>query len=162
MKKVVKKEQITNLIESTMKQAGIITEASSCETDYMGDEYYGSFGEMGDWYDINDQPYEMDNETEWEEAEYQSYEDFINSPYGQDPNNRFGFHMSDNPSDSERLFNAYRDKFGPLRVRTRRGGVDPVQESVKKLSKDASKKNIITENVQKEIDMFNKLINYKY
>lgn len=39
---------------------------------------------------------------------------------------------------------------------------DVVAESVKKLSKDASKHNIISENLKGDLSKFNKIINYKY
>lgn len=39
---------------------------------------------------------------------------------------------------------------------------DVVSESVKKLSTEASKHNIISENLKKDLNKFNKIINYKY
>ena len=40
--------------------------------------------------------------------------------------------------------------------------MDVVEESVNKLSKSASKPNVITENLKSDLDKFNKIINYKY
>ena len=40
--------------------------------------------------------------------------------------------------------------------------IDVVSESVKKLSSEASKHNIISENLKKELNKFNNIINYKY
>jgi hypothetical protein len=39
---------------------------------------------------------------------------------------------------------------------------DVVEESVNRLAKDASKHNIITENVKNDLERFNKIMNYKY
>ena len=168
MSKIIKKKQITTLIEATMKQAGLITEDASCgmkdETSYMGEDlgdYYGSFGNSGEWFAPNDSRFDMSDDQDWEEAEYESYQDFVNSPYGRsNPNKMWSIHPE--AYGSEKFFNQYKDKYGPLRVRTRNSVMDPVQESVKKLAKNASKKTIISENLKKEIDSFNKLINYKY
>jgi hypothetical protein len=40
--------------------------------------------------------------------------------------------------------------------------MDVVAESVNKLANDASEHNIISENLKKDLESFNKIINYKY
>ena len=39
---------------------------------------------------------------------------------------------------------------------------DVVEESINRLSREASKHNIITENVKSDLERFNKIMNYKY
>ena len=203
MSKIIRKKDITNLVESTMKQAGYILESSDSELDevrahvttpkseinreekkkadkkYFDDkesgknpkkpdykkldedlgDYYGGFSGGNDWYDKEDYLYDMTDDDDWDEVEYESYEDFANSPYRQDPNNKWSIHP--NYREGETMFNDYMGANGPFRVRSRRIN-DVVQESVNKLAKEASKKNIISENLKKELASFNKIINYKY
>lgn len=181
MSKIIKKNDITKLVESTMIQAGLLKESDE-------NEFYGSHGNSGKWFSSNDEPYDMNDDEEWDEVEYTNYQDYANSPH----NNKHWYNGSSNPRDSETFFNRERDfntefrdeeMFNPLtgknykqktpkltptdkpnnlRVRTRRQNTDPVTESVNKLVKDASKHNIITENIKNDLEKFNKIMNYKY
>jgi ribosomal protein S18 acetylase RimI-like enzyme len=86
---------------------------SEPEEDYMDDEYYGSF-DGSDWYNQKD---ELTDTTkgEWEVEEFGSFEDFKNSPYGQDISNKWSTHP--NYDSGEKYFNMYKDKFGPIKIK---------------------------------------------
>ena len=92
MSKIIKKSDITNLVESTMIQAGILKE-DDVETTEIVDE--------------NEELTEVDEVEEGEE-------------------------------------------------------LDVVAESTKRLANDASEHNVISENLKKDLNSFNKIINYKY
>ena len=157
--------------------------------DVNENEFYGSHGNSGKWYSSNsDDQYDMNGDEEWDEVEYENYEDYANSPH----NNKWWYNGSSNPKASKDLFNRERNNntefhdevmFNPLtgknykqnvpkltpvnkpnklKVRTRRQNTDPVTESVNRLVKDASKHNIITENIKNDLERFNKIMNYKY
>jgi len=112
MSKIVKKADLDVLIESTLKKAGI----KIIKEDNIGD-YYLSSGNTNKWFDKNDSSYDMQGE-DWEEESYDNFEDWSNSPYGQDTEYKGNF----NPRvrDSEKWFNRYRDVNGPVKVRRAR------------------------------------------
>ena len=89
--------------------------------DYMDDDYYGSF-DGKDWYGKNDSRFDMDkslsNGEEWDEESFESFEDLRNSSYGKDNSNKWSIHP--NYSRGESVFNSYKDKFGPMKIRKKR------------------------------------------
>jgi hypothetical protein len=99
MSKIIKKSDITNLVESTMEQAGILKEDEVETTDVVVDE----------------------NEDIEEGVEIEESEEL---------------------DEMEKT--------------------DVVTESTKRLANDASKHNVISENLKKDLESFNKIINYKY
>jgi hypothetical protein len=125
MSKIIKKNDITKLVESTMIQAGLLKEGDS-KPDFLdldkdgdkeepmkkaaneseGDEFYGSHGNSGKWYSSNsDEEYDMNDDEEWDEVEYENYEDYANSPH----NNKWWYNGSSNPKASKDLFNRERN-----------------------------------------------------
>ena len=98
---------------------------SYCGNDYMDDEYYGSF-DGKDWYGRNDSRFDMNkslsNGQEWDEESFESFEDLRNSPYGNDKSNMWSAHPQ--YSKGESFFNSYKDKFGPMKIRKKRGPVN--------------------------------------
>jgi hypothetical protein len=103
MSKIIKKSDITNLVESTMKEAGILKEEEIEATEVVVDE--------------NE---DIEADVEIDEA-------------------------CDDLEESEEVVES-----------------DVVAESVNKLASDASEHNIISENLKKDLESFNKIINYKY
>ena len=160
MSKIVKKKDLDVLIENTMAKAGIIKEEESKlnigKLINEGD-YYGSFGDMGKWYDEQDKEYEMED-GDWDEDEYATWEEYSNSPYGASASNRWSINPSAKSGgwDPEMAFNKYVDAHGPMKVRRRKMTQPDMMES------KSNKKPLINENVQKELDRFNRLSNYTF
>lgn len=102
MSKIIKKSDITNLVEATMKEAGILGESE--DLDMMT--------------------------SEAEEIEVTVSDDETEITHG------------DKEVEIE-------DK-------------ETVEESVNRLAEQASKHNIISENLKKDLESFNKIVNYKY
>lgn len=152
MSKIVKKADLDVLIESTLKKAGI----KIIKEDNIGD-YYLSSGNTNKWFDRNDSSYDMQGE-DWEEESYDNFEDWSNSPYGQDVNYKGTF----NPRvrDSEQWFNRYRDANGPVRVRRPKAPAPMIQGGLGESTK--TKKPLINEDFKKELEKFNKLTNFKH
>jgi hypothetical protein len=104
--KVIKKSDITTLVESTLKEAGILNENE----------------EM------------MDNMTEMEDIEEND-------------------DIEEGIEDIEES-----DDVEGMEIEES----DVVSESVTKLASEASEHNIISENLKKDVEAFNKIINYKH
>jgi len=154
MSKIVKKADLDVLIESTLKKAGI----KIIKEDNIGD-YYLSSGNTNKWFDKNDSSYDMQGE-DWEEVSYDNFEDWSNSPYGQDTEYKGTF----NPRvrDSEKWFNRYRDVNGPVKVRRARmtpSNAPMIQGGLGESTK--TKKPLINEDFKKELEKFNKLTKRK-
>ena len=146
--KVVKKQDITTLIESTMKQAGLLKEGENmsymaymdeeemCEgagcTDYMEEE------EMCEGAGCTDY---MEEEEHMDEADTKP--DFLD--------------LDKDGDKEESMKKAAKDK-----EEMEESEEDVVSESVNKLAEEASKHNVISEGLKKELDKFNKITNYKY
>lgn len=118
MSKIIKKSDITNLVESTMKEAGILKEE---EIDVDVNE-----ADKPDYIDL-------DNDGDKEES------------------------MKKASKDKEEIEEACDDMEESEEVE-----MDVVTESTKKLAGQASEHNIISENLKKDLESFNKIINYKY
>jgi hypothetical protein len=121
MSKIIKKNDITKLVESTMIQAGLLKEGDS-KPDFLDLDKDG---------DKEEPMKKAANEAE--EVEITVSDDETEIKHG----------------DKEVEIEAEDDK-------------DVVEESVNRLAKDASKHNIITENVKNDLERFNKIMNYKY
>ena len=121
--KIIKKQDITNLVESTMKQAGLLKEDEtlSMEMAYMDDE-------MG---------------TEEEPVMEEDKPDFLD--------------LDKDGDKEESMKKAAEDK-----EEMEESEMDVVSESVNRLASEASKHNVISEGLKKELDKFNKITNYKY
>jgi hypothetical protein len=141
MSKIIKKSDITTLVESTMKQAGILKE------DMNGPEDIGNHGDSPcDGMDIRSEEYKecMGDTTP-------SPRDGKTLPNPRNPYvNKDGEYV-DGPVDES-------DDVEGMEIEES----DIVAESVTKLAKDASKHNTISENLKKDLASFNKIINYKY
>ncbi len=116
MSKIIKKSDITNLVESTMKEAGILKEE---EIDVDVNE-----ADKPDYIDL-------DKDGDKEES------------------------MKKASKDKKEMDEACDDDMMEEEM-------DVVAESVNKLANDASEHNIISENLKKDLESFNKIINYKY
>lgn len=165
MSKIVKKKDLDVLIESTLKKAGIkpIKTVKTIKEGNVND-YYLSSGNTNKWFDRNDNSYDMQGDN-WDEESYDNFEDWSNSPYGQDADYKGTF----NPRvrDSEQWFNRYRDANGPVRVRRARK-VEPTQND------DSSEDNMMNQNrlgestksnkslINEELERFKKLSNFKH
>ncbi len=121
MSKIIKKNDITKLVESTMIQAGLLKEGDS-KPDFLDLDKDG---------DKEEPMKKAANEAE--EVEITVSDDETEIKHG----------------DKEVEIEDEDDK-------------DVVEESVNRLAKDASKHNIITENVKNDLERFNKIMNYKY
>ena len=130
--KIVKKQDITNLIESTMKQAGILKEGEDMSyMAYMDEEEMCEGAGCADY---------MDEEENMEEADAKP--DYID--------------LDGDGDKEESMKKAAKDK------EEMEEQEDVVSESVKNLAIEASKHNVISEGLKKELDKFNKITNYKY
>jgi hypothetical protein len=77
----------------------------------MGEGMYGSF-KNDEWYDENDRPYTGDFDFDFDEEEFDEFEPMMKKH----SNNA----MFQKGPEGERIFNAYKEKFGPMKVRTKR------------------------------------------
>jgi len=77
----------------------------------MGEGMYGSF-KNDEWYDENDRPYKGDFDFDFDEEEFDEFEPMMKKH----SNNA----MFQKGPEGERMFNAYKEKFGPMKVRTKR------------------------------------------
>ena len=121
MSKIIKKNDITKLVESTMIEAGLLKEGDT-KPDFLDLDKDG---------DKEESMKKAANEAE--EVEITVSDDETEIKHG----------------DKEVEIEDEDDK-------------DVVEESVNRLAKDASKHNIITENVKNDLERFNKIMNYKY
>jgi hypothetical protein len=131
MSKIIKKNDITKLVESTMIQAGLLKEGDS-KPDFLDLDKDG---------DKEEPMKKAANEAE--EVEITVSDDETEIKHG----------------DKEVEIEDEDDKEVEIEDEDDK---DVVEESVNRLAKDASKHNIITENVKNDLERFNKIMNYKY
>ena len=77
----------------------------------MGEGMYGSF-KNDEWYDENDRPYTGDFDFDFDEEEFDEFEPMMKKH----SNNA----MFQKGPEGERIFNAYKEKYGPMKVRTKK------------------------------------------
>jgi hypothetical protein len=80
---------------------------------------YGSF-KNDEWYDENDRPYTGDFDFDFDEEEFDEFEPMMKKH----SNNA----MFQKGPEGERMFNAYKEKFGPMKVRTKRMSTEMSEE----------------------------------
>jgi truncated hemoglobin YjbI len=85
----------------------------------MGEGMYGSFKD-DEWYDENDRPYTGDFDFDFDEEEFDELEPMMKK-HGDSRWFQKG-------PDGERMFNAYKEKHGPMKVRTRKMGSEMSEE----------------------------------
>lgn len=136
MSKIVKKKDLDVLIESTLR---LVNE----------DNYIKFKNNPGPWYDLDDYPYSEEDlpEDDYEETEYETYDEF----HRDYPKHKHFMGVKD-VEGSRKLFDKYKSNFGPLSVKRRMN--KGMQES------KSSEKDLINEDIQKELSNFNKLVNY--
>jgi len=131
--KVVKKQDITTLIESTMKQAGLLKESENMSyMAYMDEEEMCEGAGCADY---------MEEEEHMDEADAKP--DFLD--------------LDKDGDKEESMKKAAKDK-----EEMEESEMDVVSESVKNLANEASKHNVISEGLKNELDKFRKITNYKY
>jgi hypothetical protein len=141
MSKIVKKKDLDVLIESTLEKAGI----KSPKKKVVVKESYFRFDPKGSWFDVDDYSYDELPENDYEDMEYNEYSEFV-----KDYPNHKHFQGSRNPEASTRMFDNYKQKYGPLKGKR-----------LKNMNMEESKssnKSLINE----ELTRFNKLSNYTY
>ena len=132
MSKIIKKSDITTLVESTMKQAGILAENEELNIEsYMGD-------------DMVDEEGMCEGEGCMDESAKPDYID-----------------LDKDGDKEESMKKASKDK-EEIEESEKEVEMDVVAESTTKLAGQASEHNIISENLKKDLASFNKIINYKY
>jgi len=77
----------------------------------MGEGMYGSF-KNDEWYDENDRPYKGEFDFDFDEEEFDEFEPMMKK-HGDSA-------MFQKGPQGERMFNAYKEKYGPMKVRTKR------------------------------------------
>jgi len=136
MSKIIKKQDITVLIENTLQKVGVkksLTENSG----------YFRFDPNGPWYDNDDMSYDELPEGNYEDFELESYEDFEHS---YPKHKHFYGHGEKNFERSNDLFNNYKSKYGPLK------GKRITQNTITSESKKESKKSLINESIEEYRD----------
>jgi hypothetical protein len=211
MSKIIKKGDITNLIESTMREAGLLKEdeeltevltgdqdkldvepeggdgdidakdlkklrkdeAEDCDTDVVEESEELDENVVRHVVNSHEEMMDMGKGTQWslitkdEKAQYEQFVD-MSGPIVIYKNGDKkvacvgGNCYKDDDYDVSRVEAAQYLGIDSLDVLDVDNGIDPVNESTKKLSNQASKHNIISENLKKDLDSFNKIINYKY
>jgi hypothetical protein len=133
MSKIIKKSDIINISETTMRQAGLLKEGEDMSyMAYMDEEEMCEGAGCADY---------MEEEENMEEAEAKP--DYID--------------LDKDGDKEESMKKAAKDK-----EEMEESEMEVVSESVNKLAGEASKHNIISENLKKDLNKFNKIINYKY
>jgi hypothetical protein len=135
MNKIIKKTDITNLVESTMKEAGLLKEGE--------DMSYMAYMDEEEMCEGEGCPDYMEEEEHMEEADAKP--DYIDLDKDGDKEES----MKKAAEDKEKMEESVEEK-------------DIVTESAEKLAEEASKHNVISEGLKKELGKFNKIINYKY
>jgi len=97
----------------------------------MGEGMYGSF-KNDEWYDEKDRPYKGDFDFDFDEEEFDEFEPMMKKH----SNNA----MFQKGPEGERMFNAYKEKYGPMKVRT------------KKMSTEMSEEDKVNSHVSKIMD----------
>tara|TARA_R110000803_G_C11941329_1_gene316615 strand:+ start:55 stop:453 length:399 start_codon:yes stop_codon:yes gene_type:complete len=132
MSKIIKKSDITTLVESTMKQAGILAENEELNIEsYMGD-------------DMIDEEGMCEGEGCMDESAKPDYID-----------------LDGDGDKKESMKKASKDK-QMEQPEEEMEVTDVVTESTNRLAGQASEHNTISENLKKDLASFNKIINYKY
>ena len=85
----------------------------------MGEGMYGSF-KNDEWYDEKDRPYTGGFDFDFDEEEFDEFEPMMKKH----SNNA----MFQKGPEGERMFNAYKEKFGPMKVRVKRMGSEMSEE----------------------------------
>ena len=85
----------------------------------MGEGMYGSF-KNDEWYDETDRPYKGGFDFDFDEEEFDEFEPMMKKH----SNNA----MFQKGPEGERIFNAYKEKFGPMKVRVKRMGSEMSEE----------------------------------
>jgi hypothetical protein len=85
----------------------------------MGEGMYGSF-KNDEWYDETDRPYKGGFDFDFDEEEFDEFEPMMKKH----SNNA----MFQKGPEGERMFNAYKEKFGPMKVRVKRMGSEMSEE----------------------------------
>jgi truncated hemoglobin YjbI len=85
----------------------------------MAEGMYGSF-KNDEWYDEKDRPYTGGFDFDFDEEEFDEFEPMMKKH----SNNA----MFQKGPEGERMFNAYKEKFGPMKVRTRKMGNEMSEE----------------------------------
>jgi len=85
----------------------------------MGEGMYGSF-KNDEWYDEKDRPYKGGFDFDFDEEEFDEFEPMMKKH----SNNA----MFQKGPEGERMFNAYKEKFGPMKVRVKRMGSEMSEE----------------------------------
>ena len=85
----------------------------------MGEGMYGSFKD-DEWYDENDRPYTGDFDFDFDEEEFDELEPMMKK-HGDSRWFQKG-------PDGERMFNMYKEKHGPMKVRTKKMGNEMSEE----------------------------------
>jgi hypothetical protein len=85
----------------------------------MEEGMYGSF-KNDEWYDEKDRPYTGGFDFDFDEEEFDEFEPMMKKH----SNNA----MFQKGPEGERIFNAYKEKFGPMKVRTRKMGSEMSEE----------------------------------
>jgi hypothetical protein len=85
----------------------------------MEEGMYGSFKD-DEWYDENDRPYTGDFDFDFDEEEFDELEPMMKK-HGDSRWFQKG-------PEGERMFNAYKEKFGPMKVRTKRMSTEMSEE----------------------------------
>ena len=85
----------------------------------MGEGMYGSFNN-DEWYDEKDRPYKGDFDFDYDEEEFDEFEPMMKK-HGNNMMFQKGPH-------GETMFNAYKEKYGPMKVRVKRMGSEMSEE----------------------------------
>jgi len=192
MGKIIKKGDITNLIESTMREAGLLKEEKLTgkqgkldvnsngkidATDFKklrkGNDKELDENVVRHVVNSHEEMMDMGKGTLWSlitKDEKAQYDQFVDK-FGQIVIYKNGDKKvacvggncyKDNDYDVSRVEAAQYLGIDSLDVLDVDNGIDPVNESTNRLANQASKHNIISENLKKDLASFNKIINYKY
>ena len=151
MSKIIKKSDIIKLSESTMRQVGLLGENEELD--------HKTYNQLRDdvTYFLMDEGY---NVEEISTMDLMDLMNIVEDIYNTTEDSGKLHHIEQMMADYEYLVDMDNDKHGKKEVEIE--DEDVVSESVKKLSNEASKHNIISENLKKDLTKFNKIINYKY
>jgi hypothetical protein len=97
----------------------------------MGEGRYGSFNN-DDWFDDNDRPFKGNFDFDFDEEEFDEFE-----PMMKKHGDSRWFQRGD---EGKRMFNTYKDKFGPMKIRT------------KKVNTEMSEEDMATSHISKVMD----------
>lgn len=138
--KIVKKQDITNLIESTLKEVGLLKEGENMSyMTYMDEEEMCEGEGCGDNLEENE---EVCEECGMKDCQCNHVEEGESKP---------DFLDLDKDGDKEE----------PMKKAAKEKDSDMIEESIEKTFNDISKKETLNENLKKDLERFNNIMNYK-